>query len=871
MPKIVSLRQKFHNNAWSEHPVFVAEIDLSNAADVPTRVFEHLVRLLPTRLPGVSESAEDSAVVEVIHWIARSLRDYHDIAPPISGVSVDAQGGTATLHYAYGDPRFAPTAATAAVALVHATIEGRVNGPDQMRAAIDEILHICRIHAVDQVTREMAREIDRRGIPWRREFGRFIVVGHGVTARSFREDRFGSESWIAGNLSRDKFSCLQAFRQAGVPVGKFDEVSSPEDALRAAQSIGFPLVAKPVDGGKGADVWPGIADESSLLPIAQRFATEGRPMLMQTHFAGDGHRLLVVDGRFVAAARLIPASVVGDGLTSVTALIEKTNADPNRGSGFSRLRCLIEVDDAVVSLVADQRLKLSDVPEKGRRVWLKKTSNIHTGGTAEDVTNIIHTDNKLMAERASRKIGLRVAGVDFLTTDISRSWRETGGGVCEINRAPGLRPHWNADPDRDVISPMVDALFSDGSDGRIPTAMITGSKGKTTTCLMLARILKTAGYSPGVASTDGVIIDDNWIRKGDVAGAPGAKVVLSDPDVNAAVLETARGGIIKRGIYLDHCDVAAFLNVMDEQIGIDGVETLEDMVEVKRKVVDSADKAVVLNLDDPRTRALVSEFAMERVIGFSMDKNSPDVTKLVERGGAAVVLSGNATAETVEFVAPGSRAPVVAISEIPITMEGRHRGNTANALAAAGLAHGMGLELSEIANGLRACKMTQPGEPGRMIFLSGYPFEVLIEYGANASAIKAILVAIGGKRENQKRICVFAAAGNRPDADYDARAAAAASGFDEFICYEDAHLRRGDQPGESAEKLRRGLIKSGVAPTKVHISLELDNAMLVARDRLGAGDYLAVLGSGTTILLDAFNRVFDRATKGPDYEGTEAD
>ncbi len=864
MPKLVTLQEKYHKNAWSSHPVMVAEIDLTDSIDAPPGLFEDLIRLLPVRLPGVLYIAPDASVVEVLHWIVRSLQNYHDIAPPVSGVLVDEQERTATIHYAYGDPHFAPLPVRSAVALVHAAITGDVSGP-QMLAGIDQVLHTCSAHALDQVTREMTREIDRRRIPWRREFGRFIDAGHGVTMRSFLESRVGDESWIAVSLSVNKLQSLQAFQQAGIPVGKFSVVSSPEHAVMAAQSIGYPLVIKPVDGGKGVDVWPGIANESALIPIARRFAAESRPMLLQSHFAGDGYRLLVVDGRFVAAARLIPASVVGDGDKSVAQLIEETNADPNRGRGFSRLRCVIELDESMNFLVADQGLNLSDIPAAGRRVWLKKTSNIHTGGTAEDVTDIIHPDNKFIAERASRKVGLRVAGVDFLTTDITRSWRETGGGICEINRSPGLRPHWNADPDRDVVGPIVDALFSDGSDGCIPTAMVTGSKGKTTTCLMLASILKSAGYSPGVASTDGVIVDGNWIHKGDVAGVPGAKMILSDPDVNAAVLETARGGIIKRGIYLKRCDVAAFLNVLQEQIGMDGVETLEDMAEVKRKVVDTADKAVVLNLDDPLTGALVCEFEPGRVIGFSMAENSSAVASLVKRGGAVVVLSGDATNETVVFVETGSRVPVVPISEIPNTMAGRHRGNVANALAATGLAHGMGVGLGEIANGLRACKMTQPGEPGRMIFLSEYPFEVLIDFSSNAPAIQAINTAIGEKRKNKLRICVFTAPGNRTDADYEARAAAAAAGFDKFICYENPREPR----GKNAEKLRQGLVKVGVAPENATVVPKLDDALACARSRLGAGDFLAVLGMETTTLLDAFYRVFAKAVGRGGRRGVE--
>jgi len=436
----------------------------------------------------------------------------------------------------------------------------------------------------------------------------------------------------------------------------------------------------------------------------------------------------------------------------------------------------------------------------------------------------------------------------------------------EINKGPGLRPHWIANPDQDVLGPMIDLMFPEGNDGRIPTAMVTGSKGKTTTCLMLARILEAAGHITGLATTDGVVIDGDWLLKKDVAGAGGAAMVLTDPDVTAAVLETARGGLLKDGIYLDRCDVAAFLNVRPEQIGIDGVETLEQMAEVKRKVVDTAEKPVVLNLDDPLTAALVPEFPPEHVIGFSMQEKAPAVAELTARCGAAVVLRlGNAEEEII-FLSPGAETSVISAMQIPVTMNGRHRGNVANALAATGLAQGMGIGWAEIAAGLRACEMTRTGKPGRMIFLPGLPFEVLIEFSANAPAVEAIVAALGEKPDGQRRLCVFAAPGNRPAWDYQARTAALARGFDAFICHEIPEKRAGREPGGIAEDLRCGLDAAGVSADSATVALELDDALSIARDSIRPGDFLAILGMPTTSLLAAFRGVFGSAAGGDDAD-----
>jgi cyanophycin synthetase len=410
------------------------------------------------------------------------------------------------------------------------------------------------------------------------------------------------------------------------------------------------------------------------------------------------------------------------------------------------------------------------------------------------------------------------------------------------------------DAQPDVVTPILEALFPGGGCGEIPTAMITGTNGKTTTTLMLGAILKAAGHTPGTATTDGVIIDSDWILKGDLAGPEGAEAVFADPSVTAAALETARGAIIRTGITLEHCDVAALLNVRREHIDQDGVETLEDMAQVKRKVTDAAEKAVVLNADDPITRALMEDYPAERVIGFSMAAPSPAVQEALARGSTALVARDGAEGEEIALLSAGSDRRLLSVDELPSTMDGRHRVNVANALAAAGLAYGLEIDLETIAEGLRSYRLPRPGEPGGMIWVKDRPYDVLIDRAANAPSLEAIADTLSRLDLPGRRICVLSTPSNRPDWSFEDVGQAIANSFDLFICYDRPSFLRHRTPEDIAGRLRTGLIAAGVSESQALAMPEPEEAMRTAKEHLRPGDFLALLGGRTEYLIELLTK-----------------
>jgi cyanophycin synthetase len=843
-------------NAITHHPVATAELEFDKADSWSPETLSLAQEVIAEALPSLPAPPAQPRIADFLVAVALAIQQEWDIAPPVAGMARSGETGLPILYYAYGDRFLAHGAAEGAVALANHLAGRRELDPAELVPLIKSLEAQFYVRALDQTTRAIARAADDRGALWTRlsARGRTIAIGMGARRRRVLECVLDDEGGVAQLLSRDKSTTLELLDIAGIPVGRYALARNEEQAVAAAERVGYPVALKSVLGSKGKQVLPYLTDEAAVRGAAKRLATENPALLVQSFFPGDDHRILVVDGHFVAAARRIPAEVVGDGVSSLRALIDQANRDPRRGHDFMRLMNRIEIDAAVKALVADQGISLFDVPEAGRRLRLQRTANISTGGTAEDVSDVIHPDNARMAERAALRMGLRVAGVDFITTDITRSWRAVGGGVCEINHTPGLRPHWIADPERDVVSPILDALFPQGRTGRIPTAMITGTNGKSTTTLMLSRILKAAGHTPGAAITDGVIIDGEWIIEGDVAGAPGAEAVLSDPSVTAAALETARGGLLQSGVTLEHCDVAALLNVQREQIGIDGVETLEDMLQVKRKVADGAEKAVILNADDPLTRALMDDYPAERVIAFSMGGDSPAVREIVARGSAALVARDGAEGEEITLLSKESDTRLLSVAELPSTMDGRHRVNLANAMAAAGLAHGLGIDLETIAAGLRAYRLPRPGEPGRMIWIKDRPYDVLIDWAQNAAALDALGDTLSRLEMTGRRVCLLSAPSNRPDWSFEEIGQAVARSFDVFICYDRPSFVRGQAPGHIATRLRAGLISAGVPEAQVLAVPEPEEALRTAEAQLRPDDFLALLGGPMTYLVDLFSR-----------------
>jgi cyanophycin synthetase len=679
-------------------------------------------------------------------------------------------------------------------------------------------------------SRLLVEEAVRRDIPWSRLFGKQLLLGQGHRQRWLFQSFTDATSNLAVALTTYKPATLQVLEAAGLPVVPRAVAEDAEAAVAAAERIGFPVVLKPAASDRGVGVHLNLASAAAVRQVFPQVRRHG-PVLVERQQPGADHRLLVMDGRLIAAARRIPARVVGDGARTVRALIDAANADPRRGVAHSAELERIVVDEEVERVLAAAGLRLDWVPTAGRAVTLRWTANISTGGTAEDVTAIVHPENRALAERAARLVHLDLAGIDLITPDIARSHLEVGGTVCEINCTPGFRPHLGHPGAPDVVRLVMAGLFPPGSDGRIPTAMVTGTNGKTTTCRMVAAILRAAGRRTGLATTDGVEIDGVRIAAGDLAGPQGATMLLRDATVEAAVLETARGGLLRYGLGVDSCSVGALLNIGTDHVGSDGIATPEDLARVKGRVLLAARDAAVVNAGDPRCLAAAAATSRaRRLILVGRDPGNEALAAHRTAGGLAVTLAGGETGRIVALEGPEERL-VVEIGRIPAAFGGACGFNIDNAMFAAAIALGLGLPETAIAEGLARFRPDTTMSSGRANLIDGWPFDVLVDYAHNDEALAALGRFVSSLPVAGRRLVTLVAAGNRPDASYAGVAAAAAPWFDHFIC--GTETPRGRPQGEVGRLLAEGLVRAGVEPARIEViepySAAIDRILAAAR------------------------------------------
>jgi cyanophycin synthetase len=539
--------------------------------------------------------------------------------------------------------------------------------------------------------------------------------------------------------------------------------------------------------------------------------------------------------------------VVGDGNRSIAELLAEVNADPRRGVGHERVLTRIEVDHQANRLMQLAGHTLATVLPAGERFALRTTGNLSTGGTAIDRTDVIHPDNADIAVRAAKVVGLDVAGIDLICADISRSVREQPGVIVEINAAPGFRMHVSptVGTPRNVAAPVIDMLFPDGRPARIPTTAITGTNGKTTTARMVAHILKMSGKRVGLTTTDGIYIDGERILKGDMTGPWSARVVLTDPTVDAAVLETARGGILREGLGWDRCDVGCVLNVTADHIGLSGVESLEDLAFVKRLVVEVVREGgtSVLNADDPLVAGM-AEKAEGKILWFSTTADSTLVREHVRAGGRACVLERGVNGEMITLYEGERHIPVIWTHLVPATLEGRARFNVENALAATAIAFALGISLEHIKQGLRTFTTSFFQAPGRCNVFDEHAFRVIVDYGHNAAAMRKMGELVKTLR-CERALAVVMAAGDRRDDDIREVGRIAADAFDVLVLKEDPN-RRGRAPGEVVTLLREGARAGGLGDEAIHDRLEEREAVAFALGLARPGDLLVIFADDVT-------------------------
>ncbi|MCC7275872.1 MAG: acetate--CoA ligase family protein [Alphaproteobacteria bacterium] len=690
-------------------------------------------------------------------------------------------------------------------------------------------------------TRFLLRAANRRGIPWHRlaPFSPVIQLGHGRHQQRLTSTITSRLALAPRRIAGDKAMAHDLMRRAGVPVPDQIRVGSAAAAVQAARSLGYPVVVKAAQVDKGQGVTLDVRDDAAVTDAYGRLAHHGS-IVVERLIPGDDHRLFVVDCRVVAVARRLSARVVGDGAATIRELVDRLNADPRRGANeTSPLLVRVALDEETARVLADQGLDLDDVPISGRVVLLRHTANVSMGATAEDVTPITHPDYVAAAETAARVVGLDFAGVDLLTTDITRPLAETKGGICEINANPGVRPHVVDPASPDVVGAMLASLFP-RDDGRVPVAAITGSNGKTTTARMVARIMRAAGLVTGLASTSSVEIDDRILTVEDSAGPTGARMVFEDPTVEVAVLETARGGIWHNGLAFDRCTVGAVLNVGDDHVGTEGIRDRPMLARIKRLVVEAATELAVLNATDPACIAMRPHSPARAACWIALDPACPLVGERRPAGDLAVTVAGTGPGAVIVVRIGLATIPVVRVADLPSVDAGRARHNLENALFATGIAWGLGAHVQAIADGLMGYALSFASSRGRTTRYHGLPFAVLIDFAHNPEAMEAISRYAAALDVAGRRLCVLHGPGNRPEAHYRALARAAASAFDRFfVC--DPEERRGRAPGEAARLVADGLVAAGIDPTSISVLPDEVDAVKAALAAARPGDLLAAM------------------------------
>ena len=707
----------------------------------------------------------------------------------------------------------------------------------------DDFIRYAQRRALGPSTASLVKAAEDRDIPWLRLNDYSLVqFGHGRYQKRIQATVTGETRHIAVELASDKEETNIILADLGLPVPKQHLISNLKAAIRAAERIGYPVVIKPLNANHGRGVSTDLNTPEEIEVAYDKAKEHSRSVIVESFITGLDHRMVVINGELIAVAKRMPGHVVGDGKHTVEQLVEIVNDDPRRGVGHEKVLTRLEFDHQAERLLKIGGYDKNSVLAQGEVFFLRTTANLSTGGTAIDVTDIVHPDNREMAVRAINAIGLDVGGVDFLTSDISKSYRETGGGICEINAAPGFRMHVapSEGTPRDVASPVIEMLFPKESPTRIPIAAITGTNGKTTTTRMLAHILKLSGYTVGMTSTDGVYIDGQLTVAGDMTGPTSAKMILRDPTVDAAVLETARGGLLRSGLGYRHANVSACLNVSADHLGLRGINTVEQLAEVKRVVIEVAKDVAVLNADDVLCLQMASYCHAQRICYVTMNHSHPLVKEHIRANGLAIVLEEGMNGHMITLYDNGQHIPLLWTHLIPATLEGRALHNVQNAMFAAAMAYSMEISLENIRQGLRTFNTSFFQAPGRMNIFDEYPFKVIMDYAHNPAAVKTICQLVERLDVTGKKIIVMSAPGDRRDEDIKEIASMTAGSFDHYVC------RRDDSPRGRGERevpllLEKALIENGVKPEQITIIIDEVEANSAALAMANAGDLLLVL------------------------------
>ncbi|MGJ7916717.1 cyanophycin synthetase [Massilia sp. LXY-6] len=862
------LEQRFLRgpNIHADTPCLLSVLDLGDLYGVSTRELPQFSEALLTLLPSLAEYLvptgqpggfaqrlrEGTYLARVVEHVTLGLQCLAG-APAGFGRTRPVTGtpGQYRIVCAYQIEKVAQPAFQLAVEIVDTLAHG--GSVNDLSARLEELRELAEHYAIGTSTAAVLAAAHERGIPVQRitEDANLFQLGWGVKQKRIQATITGETSNIAVRIASDKQLTKQLLLEAGVPVPEGEAVGTIDDALRVARRLAVPVTVKPLDGNQGKGV---TVDCRTPEEVEQAYAfarKHGRRIVVERYVQGRDYRVFVAAGRVAAASCRRPAHVIGDGRHSIRELVAIENRNPARGEGHTNILTQIALDAHAEDILRKQGYAPDSVPAEGTTVELRGNANLSTGGTAEDVTDLLPESTRRICVRAASKIGLDVAGIDIVCRDIAQPLASQGGAVIEVNAAPGIRMHQypSSGEPRDAGDAIVEGLMGN-SDGRIPIIACTGTNGKTTTTLLIAHTTRLAGRVTGATTTHGVYIDGKQITKGDCTGYWSARTVLAAPEVEIAVLETARGGILKRGLAFDHCDVGIVLNVSPDHLGLDGVDTIEDLAQVKAVVPLSASRAAVLNAEDPLCVAMARRVRPDvELVYFSMEPDEPVLLRHLEEGGRAAYLQDNAI-----VLADGNvHQELLRVESMPISMGGRARYNIANGLAAAAGLMAAGFSNLQIATGLSTFVSDGKTNPLRTNVFEVRGVTVIVDYAHNPAAYAALAEMARSLLPGQL-IGIVTAPGDRRDADLLDVGRVCAARFDELVVYESSS--RGRAYGGAVDLILQGAEEVVGKTDTLHREPDVGEAIRLGLSLCERGDVLVfACGSSLQVFVEAIREM----------------
>ena len=845
-------------------------LDLEEMEQLPTNLIEGFRERIEEMLPSLIEHRcsegtrggffsrieRGTWMGHVIEHIALEIQSLAGMETGFGRTRETKTPGTYNVVFSYLEENVGIFAAESAVAIAEALIAGT---PYDLQDDLQTMREIREKVRLGPSTGSIVEEAVSRDIPWiRLGTNSLVQLGYGINQMRFQATMTCKTSNIAVAIACNKEETKRMLDNASIPVAKGDICTTEEDLEKTIHTIGYPIVIKPLDGnhGKGASINITEWEEAKAgLEYAQKYS---KRVIVEKFITGFDFRILVIDNKIVAAAKRVPAHVIGNGSTTIEELIAIENSDPKRGYGHENVLTEISVDRDTLDLLNRMNYTLATIPLRGEIVYLKSTANLSTGGTSVDITDMLHPENIFLAERISRIIGLDICGIDIMAENLTQPLKENGGVILEVNAAPGFRMHLAPSEGlpRNVAAPVIDMLYPPGKPSRIPIIAVTGTNGKTTTTRLIAHIVKNNGYKVGYTTSDGIYIQNHMLEKGDTTGPLSAEYILKDPTVEFAVLETARGGILRSGLGFSRCDIGVITNIQADHLDLSDIHTLSDLARVKKTVARSIKKDgwAILNADDTECVKMGSELDCN-VAFFSLDEENPLLKKLSKEGKTvAVYENGFITVKKGDW-----KIRIEKVTQVPLTLGGKAKFMIANVLAATLASYLWGFKTEDISLSLKTFIPSVAQTPGRMNIFEFRKFKVLIDFAHNPSGYAAIEEYLNTVDATQK-IGIISGVGDRRDEDIRECGLIAGRMFNHIIIRQEKYLR-GRTEEEIINLILEGIQESGREVTYEIIPKEIEaikHAINIAEE----GTYITALSDVVSNAIEIVQQYLDKENEG---------